>query len=106
MYTLFEVANDEYKLRLGVRDIVNLEKKLGMNPMGIFGTGDTIPEVTQMVTVLWASMQKYHHGMTMDKCYDVFEAYLEDNTMTDFISVIIDVYRVSGIIPKEDEPKN
>lgn len=104
MYVDFNVGSEEYKLRLSVRSIVALEKSLGCNPIGIFGNGETIPPITQMVAVLHAALQKYHHGITMDKAYDIFEGYLDDgHTMNDFIAVIIDVYRESGIIPKDNE---
>jgi hypothetical protein len=33
----FEVGNKTYQLRLTTRSIVNLEKKIGMNPLAIFG---------------------------------------------------------------------
>lgn len=108
-YIDFTAKGNEYKLRLNTRDVVSLEKKLGCNPMAIFGTGSTIPTVTIMVQVLHASLQQYHHGITLDAAYDIFDSWLEDgNNMTDFIAVIVDVYKVSGIIPKEvtDSGKN
>ena len=55
MYVDFNVGDKNYKLRLGTRQIVALEKQLGCNPIAIFGTGDTIPTVTTMVNVLFNS---------------------------------------------------
>jgi hypothetical protein len=55
-YYDFEAGGKTYKLRLNTRNIVALEKKLGCNPIMIFGKGDTIPTVSQMVEVLHASM--------------------------------------------------
>lgn len=99
LYFDFEAGNQAYKLRLNTRNTVMLEKALGCNPLSIFGNGDSIPTVTVMVQILHASMQQYHHGITLEKAYDIFDEYLADgHTTTDFISVILDIYKVSGII--------
>ena len=105
LYFDFEAGNQAYKLRLNTRNTVILEKALGCNPLSIFGNGDSIPTVTVMVQILHASMQQYHHGITLDKAYDIFDEYLADgHTTTDFISVILDIYKVSGII-RNDAPE-
>jgi hypothetical protein len=83
-----------------------LEKALGCNPLSIFGDGSTIPTITTMVTVLHAALQQYHHGITMNDAFDIFDAYLEEHSATDFISVILEIYKASGIIPKEATEKN
>ena len=106
LYFDFEAGNKAYKLKLSTRNTVALEKALGCNPFAIFGSGDTIPTITSMVTILWASLQQYHHGITMNDAYDIFDAYLEEHTITDFIPVIVEIYRVSGIFPKDVEEKN
>lgn len=106
MYVDFTAGNKDYKLRLNVRNTVMLEKQLGCNPLAIFGDGNTIPTITTMVNVLWASLQQYHHGISLNDAYEVFDAYLEDgNTAVDFIQVIVELYKVSGLI-KADSEKN
>lgn len=103
MYVDFEAGNKAYKLRLNTRNVVALEKQLGCNPIMIFGRGDTVPTISVMVAVLHASLQQYHHGLTMNDAYDIFDAYLADNhTMTDFIPTILDIYTTSGLIKIED----
>jgi hypothetical protein len=100
----FEAGNKNYKLRLNTRNTIELEKKLGCNPLGIFGNGDTLPTVSQMVTILWASLQQYNLSITLNDAYDIFDSYLEDgHIMTDFLPVIIEVYKVSGLMPNEVE---
>lgn len=112
LYVEFKAGNNDYKLRLSTRNVVGLEKAIGCNPLSIFGTGNTIPPVTQMVNILWYSMQKYHHGITLEKAYDIFDEFLEDgNSMTDFIPTLIEIFKVSGLMhddsKKEDaEEKN
>jgi hypothetical protein len=111
MYINFTANEKEYKLRLNTRGIVLLEKQLGCNPLAIFGDGDKIPKVTIMVAILHASLQQYHHSITLNDAYDIFDAWLADgNATTDFIPVIMDIYKASGIIPndvkEEEEVKN
>lgn len=107
LYVDFVANGNTYKLRLNTRDIVALEKQIGCNPMGIFGTGSTIPTVTTMVQILHASMQQFNHNITLDKAYAIFDEWLADgNAMTDFIAVIVDIYKISGIIPADATEKN
>ena len=104
MYIDFMAGNKEYKLRLNTRNTVLLEKQLGCNPLHIFGAGETIPTVTTMVAILHASLQQYNHGITLNDAYDIFDNYLADgHASTDFIPVILDIYKASGIIPKDNE---
>lgn len=107
MYVDFAANGKEYKLRLSTRSVVTLEKQLGMNPLAIFGNGDTLPTVTVMVQILHASLQQYQHGITLNDAYDIFDDYLADgHIMTDFLAVIVDVYRVSGLIKQDENGKN
>lgn len=106
-YYTFEAGNKEYKLRLSTKAVVDLEKRLGCNPLAIFGNGDTIPTMTQMVAVLHASLTQLQHNITINDAYAVFDDYLADgNAMTDFIAVMLEIYKVSGIIRVEESPKN
>jgi hypothetical protein len=97
----FTAGNKEYKLRLNTRNIIALEKSLGGNPLSVFGKGDRIPTITEMVTILHAALQQMQHGITLNDANDIFDAYLEEHTMTEFLPVILEVYRASGIIGEE-----
>lgn len=104
MYYDFEAGNKTYKLRINTRNIIQLEKALGCNPLGIFGDGETVPTITVMVTVLQAALQQYHHGITLNDAYDIFDDYIADgNTAINFVNVILEIYKVSGLVPKEVE---
>jgi hypothetical protein len=103
----FSADNKQYKLRLNTRNIVALEKMINNSPLAIFGDGEAMPTVTDMVAILFCSLQQYHHGISLDDAYNIFDAYLEENhTVTDFLSVIIGVYKVSGLIKETPETKN
>lgn len=106
-YIDFEAGNKTYRLRLSTRNIVLLEKQLGCNPLSIFGNGETVPTITTMVAILHAALQQYNHGITLNEAYDIFDEYIADgHTTVDFISVILEIYKASGIIPKDTEGKN
>ena len=100
LYVDFTAGNKDYKLRLTTRDIVSLEKNLGCNPLAILGNGDILPTLTTMVQVLHASLQSMQHGITMNDAYGIFDDYLAEHTMTDFLPVIVEIYKVSGLIKK------
>ena len=104
MYVDFSAGNKDYKLRLSIRNTVALEKQLGCNPIAIFGDGDKLPTITQMVAILHTSLLQYNHGISLNDSYEIFESWLEDgHTITDFIPIIIDIYKVSGIIQNDKE---
>lgn len=101
-YVDFTAGNKDYKLRINTRNIVNLEKQLGYNPVSVFGDGERIPTITEMIHILYASLQQLQHGIGLNDVYDIFDAYIADgHSATDFISVIIEIYRESGLIGKE-----
>lgn len=111
MYVDFSAGARDYKLRLPTRAIVSLEKQLGRNPVSIFGDGSTIPQITTMVQILHASLQAYEHNISMDDAFDIFDKWIADgHAATDFIKVILDIFKVSGIIRggnyAEDTEKN
>ena len=102
LYTDFTAGGKEYKLRLATRNIVALEKAIWFNTLSIFGDGEELTSINTMVMILWQSLQKFHHNIGLNEAYDIFDEYLEENTMTDFIPVILDIYKVSGIIKNEN----
>lgn len=106
LYVDFIAGNNTYKLRLATRNIVALEKAIGGNPLSIFGNGENIPSVTTMVNILFHSLQQYHHGIGLDEAYTIFDKYLEDHSMTDFITVILEIYKVSGIMKNDTNENN
>ena len=104
LYVDFTAGNKDYKLRLSTRQTVSLEKQLGCNPLSIFGEGETIPTITTMVYILYASLQQLNHGISLDDAFNIFDDYLADgHVVTDFIPVIVEIYKVSGIIKNTKE---
>ena len=112
-YMTFKAGGNEYRMVLTTRAMVELEKKIGCNPIDILlraQDGTTLPKVSDMIAILWSGLLKFNHGIKLEDCYDIFDNYLADgNSATDFISVILEVYKVSGLIKenkKEETEKN
>lgn len=103
MFTTLTTEKNEYKLVLTTSAICQLEKKIGCNPLSIFDVnGEELPTVSVMIAVLHASLQKFQHGITEVKAYDIFDEWLASgHVMTDFVQVILDIYDASGLIKLE-----
>ena len=103
-YTLFRVGDKEFKLRATASSIIALEKQLGgRNPLTVLMGIETgnLPAVTDVLYILHAAMQKYHHGMTIQKVLELYDEYIDEgNSYTDLIPVLMDVFKTSGFFPK------
>lgn len=118
LYYEFNTNDKTYKLRLSTRNTIALEKQLGCNPMTIFFPGGkisskeedefTIPSVTTMVYILHYSLQQYQHNISLNDSYDIFDKWLDEgNTVTDFMPIITEIFKVSGIFAEgKEEVKN
>lgn len=102
-YTTFTVGDKEYKLRATAATIVELEKRLGgKNPLDILMAVERgeLPTVTNILYILHAALQKYHHGIDVRKVLEMYDSYIESGkNYTDLIPVLVDVFRVSGFFP-------
>lgn len=108
LYTELLIGKKELKLRLDARSCVALEKKLGKSPLAIFmdsQDGD-LPKLEDLISVLHASLQKYNKGYTEEKTYDLYDSFVEDGkTFTEFIPIVMDIFKVSGFFKEEDIAK-
>lgn len=103
LYTELQIGNYSYKLRLNTRASISLEKALGKSPLSVFMELDNgeMPKLTDMLMILQACLQPYHHGMNMDKVYDLFDDYVADgHTLFDLVPVFIEVFQESGYLGK------
>lgn len=110
LYTTLTVKDNDYKLRLGAKACVDLEKKLGTNPVNILmaiAEKNEVPSLNTVLTIIQASLSQYN-PMTFEKTYELYDKYVEDgHTMLELIPVIMEVFKVSGLIPEEvEEGKN
>ena len=107
-YTIFKAGNKEYKCKLSTKNLISLEKRMGANPLNIFMSINetSLPKLEDMLLVLHESLQSLEHGISMDDIYDIYDSYIEDgNTFVDLIAIVMDIYKVSGLV-KEEEKKS
>jgi hypothetical protein len=99
------IDGKDYDCRLSAKNCVDLEKKLGTNPLNIFmeiAAKGQVPNVEVLLTILHASLQQFNHGITMDKTYDLYDAYVEEgHNIMDLVPELLEILKVSGLIPEE-----
>lgn len=111
MFTTIIIRNKEYKLRLSTRAIIELERKLGKSPLDLLmemgdiqdenGNVKGMIKLEPLLLITHASMQKFNTKITIEKCYDLIDDYFEENTITDLISIVMEVFKVSGFFKEE-----
>ena len=107
LYSEITIGGKDLKLRLDAKGCIGLERKLGKSPLTIFtdSTGN-IPKLEELIMVLHCSLQKYQQGYTEDKAYELYDEYVEEgNTFTDFIPLVMDIFKVSGFFKENDIEK-
>lgn len=108
LYSTFTVADKEYKGRLTARAMVDLEKKLGTNPINVMiklgADSGFMPDLHSLITILHASLQAMEHGISIDKTYEIYDAMIDEGkTIVDLLNIVIDIFKVSGLIPEVNE---
>lgn len=108
MFTTLTIDNKDYNLKLSARACVDLEKKLGTNPLNVItrlADNDELPSLETLLTILHCSLTTYNHGISLDDVYTLFDKYVDEgHTMLDLIPLILDVFKTSGFI--RDTGKN
>lgn len=104
-YVLWKVDGEEYKLRLGVSDIIALERRMnGRNPMDMLMQiqQGRLPSTTAVLAVIHAAMQKFHHSTTIQDVQRIYERYLQaGGTFTDLIPVVMEVFEDAGFFKSD-----
>ena len=106
LYAIWSVGDRDYKCRLTARACVDLEKKLGENPLNVFiKMADTaLPAVSDLITILHASLQSMEHGISLDRTYELYDQYVDEgHSLTELIPLILDIFKVSGFFNEEQE---
>ena len=94
------IGGETYRLRLTSSAIVAVEKKLGGS---LFTKLENIKEnmVETLVTILWGAMQPLQQGISMEKTYELYDAYIDEgHTLEDLFQVVMEVFEASGFFKK------
>lgn len=111
-YILLTIGENEYKLTLTTKGCVQLERVLGYNPVQLLLELDSgkLPKLSDMIMVLNVMLSQYQHGITIDKVYDIIDAFKADgHQIFELIPIFTDVFKQSGFIApdaEEEESKN
>lgn len=108
LYTTLKIGTEEYKGRLNARNCVELEQKLGRNPLTIFTTleGNEIPSLSDLLTMLHYSLVELNHGITADSVYDLYDKFCDNGgNIATLINFLLEVFKVSGFIPDNKTAK-
>ena len=102
--TTIKIKDKDYNLRLNAKACVELERKLGKNPLNVFISADGMPLFEDMIKVFHSSLTEFQHGITLDNAYELFDEYCEEGgDIAKFTVLITDIFRDAGFIPKENE---
>lgn len=105
IYTIFQVGSKEYKCRLTAKACVDLEKRMGGNPLNVFmkiRETNEMPKLQDIICILHASLQAYEHGISLDDTYAIYDAYIDEgNSLMELIPVLIEIFKVSGFFKEE-----
>ena len=94
-YASMNVNGEEYKLKISSSAAMDAEKKRGK---GLLEAAGDLRSVTTQIILLWASLQMYQHGMSMNTAADLYDAYMdtEDGCLENLINILVEVMEVSG----------
>ena len=94
----------ELKLRLDALRISQLEKALGgVSPLVVFQRSqETMPPLSDLLLILHYSLIAYNHSKKMEDTYVIYDNFVaEGGDVSQLIMVLIEVFKVSGLIPKD-----
>lgn len=97
-------GHKDYTCKMSARIMVELEDKLGKNPLEVFVGG--LPKMSDCLSVFAKSA-----GISEEEAFTAYDAFISDGgSMPDFISEVMKIYKDAGFFkePKEDgkEEKN
>lgn len=104
-----KLKDKTYQLRLTTKGCVNIESRIGQNPLNVFiqASEDKMPKMGDLMVILHECLNACNHGIKIEDVYNIYDKYCEEGG--DFMSLIellVDVFTESGFIPKEQNPKN
>ena len=89
LYTVLNVGDKEYKCRLTAKACVDLERRMGQNPLNVFTEiqkSNELPKVEDIIMILHASLQALEHNISLDDTYAIYDEFVDEgNTLIELI---------------------
>ena len=104
-FATWEVGDKAYnKLKLTTSATVELESKLGCNPLVVFGISEpVIPTFKQMALIIQAAIG-YEKPISMSNVLNLIDEYFEEgHDLSDLTNLIRDIFLASGLISEVEE---
>lgn len=108
MYNL-QIKDRYYTCKFTTQACIESEKKLGTNPINVFmkASEGEIPKLSDLMTIFHGCLSEYNHGISLQDSYKIYDDYCaEGGNIISFISVLVDILKDSGFIPKDNNSKN
>ena len=109
-YTTFTVKGKEYKAKINARGSVELERFLGTNPVNIIlamGETEEVPSLEKMLKIIQVAVATFMPSFKMNDAYDLYDDFIEEgNAMSDIVPIVLDIFKASGYLKKEEDEKN
>lgn len=103
------VNDKELQFRLTTGNIIKLTKAIGKTPLQFLVDIDEkndMPDLKEIGNILFYALQPRHKKdfVTVEDVYDLIDEMTDDGyNIADIIAIIVDIEKVSGIIPKVEE---
>ena len=96
-YVIWEVGENEYKLKLTAANIAKLEDKFRKNLL-IMVSDEGLPALSTMLMIIQAAMLPFNHNIKQNEVFDIFDRYVDEggDQQKLLADVIFPVLSVSG----------
>lgn len=99
-YVLMVVGDQEYRLKITASAAMDLESRLKKS---LFDAVGELKNITVQVTFLWAALQKFHHGMSLQDAANLYDDFLdsEHGGFEKFTELLLDLLELMGFTQAE-----
>lgn len=96
-FAMWQVGDEEYKLKLKTSTLCDLEEKLGTSLMNVLGNGN-MPALKIMLTITHYAIKDYNANIKFKDVQNLFDKYVDEggSQLEFFTKVIMEIYKVSG----------
>lgn len=101
------IKDKDYELKITTRYMLELEDKLGFNPINLFlrmGKSEELPPLKDVLIIFHYCLLKLNHGISFNDTLDLYDDYvMEGGSLPSLIEVIVKVFQEAGILGEGNE---
>ena len=101
------VKGKDYPIKITTRAALDMEEKLGTNPLNTIlkiQRNEELPDLKTLLVMLHYSLQKLNHGISWNDTLQLFDDYCEDDgDIVTLLELIVDAFKESGLIKVAEE---